>query len=233
MLSLKRRKLAIPFVERYFFDGNPSFFRPFGICIDIQSSIKSRFGFNRRTMTSLIDLSLSDAEIFSRIKSNYRNEIRKSLEDDFVDLKWISTPSDFEIEEFCIAYDQFAKSIGIDLSNKEKLRSFNQSGSLLLTQVRDADNVLCRHVFISDGVRIRLYYSWSNFRGCSNESRAKIGRANKSLHWFEILKSKELGFGLYDFGGLSLDGKTDNIDRFKKSFGGYLVNEWRSCSFFL
>ena len=72
-----------------------------------------------------------------------------------------------------------------------------------------------------------------DFRNCSNESRAKIGRANKSLHWFEILKSKQLGFELYDFGGLSLDGKTDNIDRFKKSFGGYLVNEWRSYSFFL
>ena len=233
MISLKRKKFGIPFVERYFFNGNPSLCRSFGICIDIQSSIKTNFGFNFRTMTSVIDLSLSDAEIFGRIRSNYRNEIRKSLKDDFVDLKWIETPSDSEIEDFCFSYDQFAKNVGIDASNKEKLRSFNQSGFLILTEARNADIVFCRHVFISDGFRVRLYYSWSDFRSCSNDSRAKIGRANKSLHWFEILKSKQLGFELYDFGGLSIDGKTDNIDKFKKSFGGYLVNEWRVFSFII
>jgi hypothetical protein len=233
MISLKRRKFSIPFVERYFFDGSPSPCRASGIYIDIQSSIKSKLGFNLRTMTSVINLCLSDAEIFGRIKSNYRNEIRKSLKDDLVDLEWIATPSDIEIEGFCFAYDQFAKNVGIHACNKEKLRNFNQLGCLILTEARDSEVVFCRHVFISDGVRLRLYYSLSDFRNCSNESRAKIGRANKSLHWFEILKSKQLGFELYDFGGLSLDGKTDNIDRFKKSFGGYLVNEWRSYSFFL
>jgi len=43
-----------------------------------------------------------------------------------------------------------------------------------------------------------------------------------------MLQSKALGMEKYDFGGISLNGETKNIDRFKLSFGGEVVSEFNS-----
>ena len=54
------------------------------------------------------------------------------------------------------------------------------------------------------------------------------GRANKSLHWFEINQLKNRGLKYYDFGGISLNGETKNIDKFKMAFGGKVVTEYNA-----
>jgi lipid II:glycine glycyltransferase (peptidoglycan interpeptide bridge formation enzyme) len=48
------------------------------------------------------------------------------------------------------------------------------------------------------------------------------------LHWKDILEFKKKGYSIYDFGGLALkdDPVLANIDRFKKSFGGTIVQEY-------
>ena len=48
---------------------------------------------------------------------------------------------------------------------------------------------------------MRLLYSASHFRATSDSGeRNRIGRANRLLHWHEIITLKDLGFELYDLG---------------------------------
>ena len=60
-------------------------------------------------------------------------------------------------------------------------------------------------------------------------SATRIGRANRLLHWHEILTLKDLGFELYDLGGIPLDSadqEKNDIARFKLEFGGKLLVEY-------
>ena len=58
--------------------------------------------------------------------------------------------------------------------------------------------------------------------------RNLIGRANRLLHWNEIIFFKNASCKVYDFGGLSnsADTKLVHIDEFKKGFGGKIVVEY-------
>lgn len=47
-----------------------------------------------------------------------------------------------------------------------------------------------------------------------------IGRANKYLHWQDILYFKEKGMKSYDWGGCGEEEAVANISSFKRKFGG-------------
>ena len=87
-----------------------------------------------------------------------------------------------------------------------------------------------RYVKDSSSGRVRLLYSASHFRARSDSGeRNKIGRANRLLHWHEIVTLKDLGFGLYDLGGIPLDSsdqEKNDIARFKLEFGGEMLIEY-------
>jgi hypothetical protein len=105
--------------------------------------------------------------------------------------------------------------------------------ALLLSSVSDADgSQLSAHAYVKDSSlgRVRLLYSASHFRGMSDSGdRNKIGRANRLLHWHEIRTLKDLGFRLYDLGGIPLDSSDqakNDIARFKLEFGGEMLIEY-------
>ena len=64
-----------------------------------------------------------------------------------------------------------------------------------------------------------LCYSASDFRGESVD-RALAGRANKLLHWKDMLQLKEAGCEVYDWGNVSSFEEYNGIDTFKAGFGG-------------
>jgi lipid II:glycine glycyltransferase (peptidoglycan interpeptide bridge formation enzyme) len=62
-----------------------------------------------------------------------------------------------------------------------------------------------------------------------SSERNRIGRANRLLHWYEILTLKSLGFRLYDLGGIPLDSSDaakNSIAQFKLEFGGTPLVEY-------
>ena len=108
-----------------------------------------------------------------------------------------------------------------------------ESSALLLSSIADADGrLLTAHAYVKDSSsgRVRLLYSASHFRARSDSGeRDKIGRANRLLHWHEIVTLKDLGFELYDLGGIPLesaDQEKNDIARFKLEFGGELLIEY-------
>jgi lipid II:glycine glycyltransferase (peptidoglycan interpeptide bridge formation enzyme) len=75
-------------------------------------------------------------------------------------------------------------------------------------------------------------YSASLFRESNDGAfRNLIGRANRLLHWDDILFFKNKKYLIYDVGGISID-TTDKekqaINKFKSCFGGDMVKEYKS-----
>jgi hypothetical protein len=87
--------------------------------------------------------------------------------------------------------------------------------------------------------RVRLIRSASLFRETGHEERQKIGRANRLLHFHDILLFQQEGLGLYDLGGYypdkaPLNAELKRINEFKESFGGQLKSEanYLSCALY-
>lgn len=55
------------------------------------------------------------------------------------------------------------------------------------------------HTYILAGKTARLYQSCSEFRFDGNAHRNAISRANRFLHWRDMLELKGLGFDTYDW----------------------------------
>lgn len=86
------------------------------------------------------------------------------------------------------------------------------------------------HVHAVTQEKATLLYSASQFRQLDvNEARAVIGRANRLLHWRDMLFFKAEGKSVYDFGGWYVG--TENVEllrinRFKEGFGGVRTDQF-------
>ncbi len=92
--------------------------------------------------------------------------------------------------------------------------------------------ILTFHSYILDKSvkRVRLLHSFSDLHvnGLGKDEKSLIGRANKLLHYDDMLFFREQGFEVYDFGGYAFntcDKSLQGINCFKDNFGGILVEE--------
>ena len=59
---------------------------------------------------------------------------------------------------------------------------------------------------------------------------AYIGRANRLHHWLDVLRFRDEGFAIYDFGGWYAGRENEELLRincFKESFGGKVVFHYK------
>ena len=77
------------------------------------------------------------------------------------------------------------------------------------------------HAYIHDDSNAVLWYSASDFRN-ENVDRNLASRANKGLHYYDILQFKSKGLKTYDWGNVSSKDNANpcGIDVFKSGFGG-------------
>jgi lipid II:glycine glycyltransferase (peptidoglycan interpeptide bridge formation enzyme) len=72
-----------------------------------------------------------------------------------------------------------------------------------------------------------MLYSGSRFRQFKDNSvRNLIGRANRLLHWYDMLMFKNRGILRYDMCGIDITQRTPETTRiaqFKRGFGGQIV----------
>jgi hypothetical protein len=216
------------FRKRIYFKSKPTFFDMFTLNEFIQSSYKGKlFGFNRSgKYTKLINLQISEEEIFKNFKKNTRYDIRKSNEDGSV----FSINSD--INSFIKYYNVFAKQKGLSILTADSFGFDKLDKNILITNITKDDKVLSMHLYMVDNKinRVRLWYSASIFREYEKEdiNRNIIARANKNLHFYDMKYFKSKGFLLYDFGGYAYKTTSSDligINSFKDQFGGILVEE--------
>jgi lipid II:glycine glycyltransferase (peptidoglycan interpeptide bridge formation enzyme) len=136
-----------------------------------------------------------------------------------------------DIDAFVRFYNAFARHRDIDDTSVERLQRMEHC--LCLSFAMKESQILAAHSYIIDkqsGV-VRLMQS-ASLRLKEGADKQLTGRANKLLHYFDMLYFKKEGFTIYDFGGYAMD-TTDpglqGINRFKLSFGGAVTvcyNYW-------
>jgi hypothetical protein len=131
-----------------------------------------------------------------------------------------------ELEEFAEFYDVFARQKGLWLADRHWLSRAVEARQLALSCVSREGERLVWHAHLTAGRTAQLAHSASLFRGTDADHRALVARANRWLHWRDMLAFKAAGALHYDWGGMFADESTPEragIHRFKKSFGGVPV----------
>lgn len=126
------------------------------------------------------------------------------------------------IDSINCAYMKFC-----DKKNNQSLKKYFDVNEL--EKLSKTDNVTVSYAKYAGGITYHVYYhdehtcmlmfSFSNTHIENDIDKNIVGRANKLLHWRDMIYFKDIGLSVYDWGGLfNLDGK-NGIDKFKLSFG--------------
>jgi len=178
----------------------------------------------------VVDLQREEDSILAAMKKDTRYEIRRAQSKDNLDSEWIGAPSPIDIERFCDFYDLFAKSRGLGKICRARLGAYISDGKLAFSRICDEEGaILVWHAYYCARKRARLLYSASVAgRGVSHDTGALAGRANRLLHWLDMIELRAAGFSTYDFGGW-YEGIEDEaklgINAFKEQFGGIQLCE--------
>ncbi len=176
--------------------------------------------------TILIDLNCSKEEIRKKFKQNYKNEISKAIKLN------ISFQEEKDFKDFKNFYNYFAKLKKLNLLTDV----FNHYlPNVKITKAIYVDTVLVMHLYLIDYEikKVRLLYSATSM---SFDDKKIIGFANKFLHYEDMKFFKEIGFKVYDLGGINLDSEDryiQGINTFKKGFGGVVSHEYNLTSYLL
>jgi hypothetical protein len=168
------------------------------------------------------DLAVDADALVGAFGKDCRYKIRRADTKDGLQMEFITAPAD-RLREFRAFFDSFARQKSHEPSDGPWLRAACEAGQLVLTRASQGGEDLVWHAYIVCGGGTWLQYTGSCFRDRENDYRALVGRANRWLHWKDMLQFKERGITRYDWGGVFADESAPNrsgIDEFKRSFGG-------------
>ncbi|HEY5173184.1 MAG TPA: hypothetical protein VIK54_15785 [Acidimicrobiia bacterium] len=176
-----------------------------------------------------VDLTQDPETLFSGLSETYQYEIRRAERDELKDEAWMSARGEL-VNDFIAFFDGFARGKGLPPAPAKRLHTLAKAGVLDLSTVTRRDDILVWHAYLRAGNRARLLHSASLFREHNDTGMWNlIGRANRYLHWHDLLRYKDAGIPLFDFGGW-YSGQDDEellrINAFKESFGGRVVPEF-------
>jgi len=173
-------------------------------------------------LSLVTDLSVDEDAITGKFRKETRDEIRRAETRDGLHMEFIIDPGS-RLDEFRAFYDAFARQKSLEPSDHQWLLAACKARQLALTSASQNGEALVWHAYVVLGNAVRFQYSGSCFRNREGNYRALVGRANRWLHWRDMLQLKEMGITRYDWGGLFEDESVPEhagINAFKKSFGG-------------
>ncbi len=176
-----------------------------------------------------IDLTRDESAIFADLSKTCRYNIHRAERDELKEEAWTSARYGL-VDDLIAFFDRFASGKGIPPAPAERLHTLASAGFLDLSMVSRHDEALVWHAYLRTDTRARQLHSASLFREHDDtRTRNLIGRANRYLHWHDILRYKEAGVVIFDFGGW-YHGQNDEellrINAFKEEFGGRVVPEF-------
>jgi lipid II:glycine glycyltransferase (peptidoglycan interpeptide bridge formation enzyme) len=179
-------------------------------------------------LTMVTDLSVEEGAIAEKFGKDCRYKIRRAETKDGLSMEFITDPES-RLDEFRAFYDAFARQKSVAPSYHQWLVAACKACQLVLTSATRNGEALVWHAYLICGKAACLEYTGSCFRNKENDYRALVGRANRWLHWREMLRFKEMGITRYDWGGLFEDESVPEragINQFKKDFGGQPVRTY-------
>jgi lipid II:glycine glycyltransferase (peptidoglycan interpeptide bridge formation enzyme) len=185
--------------------------------------------------TILINLRESEEILFANIGKNTRYKINRAKERDRILCSTFlkaNEKNEGKIARYIHFFNEFSSTkdrSSIDFLDIEQFYN-NETFCIRCAADTDNSNIYAMHAYVISDDRARLHQSSSHFRkSADSEFRNLTGRANRLLHWDDILYFKNMGLHYYDFGGW-YGGQTDPeklaINQFKESFGGEKQREY-------
>ncbi len=181
-------------------------------------------GFVRRPFaTKLIDLTANEESLLANCRHNTAYEIKRARRED---IRFALEP---RFDMFVSVFNEFARVSGLVPLTRSALDDYGDH--ITITQATLHEEPLVMHCYLVDrqASRARLLYSASTFHHTEESAkRYLIGRANRFLHFEDMLYFKRCGLHVYDLGGYAVDTtdpKRQAINRFKDGFGGTLKGE--------
>lgn len=216
MKEIINKKFLIRYKERWFDNEVKS-----GSMVRVFQSELPTSGFvmfKRQKTTIMITLESWDR---SKLRPTTRNEIKKidSKIKTYTTKKWTDTDPEYK-ELLEKKYEIFAKDKKITKVNLNRLEAFGENTLVTELVIEESKSY---HIYIDDGLRCRLLYSWRELSQYTD--KAVIAGINKLHTVLDIEKMKEDKKRLYDFGGWS-EKKERGIDKFKTQFGGQVMREY-------
>ncbi len=165
--------------------------------------------------TSTLDLTQSLDEIFSKMKSNTRNEVRRA------EKEGITFEYNFDYDAFIPFYNEFSESKGLHENiDYDRVAKYDKT---YITIAKHGDTILAMHAIVvneEDSVAMLLLSGSQRLE--TGVDRKMIGWGNRYLHFKEFELFKSLGIKKYEWNGVVIDPEDKecwNITQFKLSFG--------------
>jgi phage terminase large subunit-like protein len=179
-------------------------------------------------LSLVTDLSVSKDAIANEFSKKCRYEIRRADLKDTLCEEFITDPES-RLNEFGLFFDAFARQKSQLPCDHHWLMAACKAGQLALSVASRDGEALVWHAYVLSAHAVGLQYSGSCFRNRESEYRALIGRANRWLHWMDMLRLKQTGMERYDWGGLFEDESAPEragINKFKRNFGGRQIHAY-------
>ncbi len=180
--------------------------------------------------TRIIDLTQTPEALFGMCSKSNRYKIERARRD-HVAIDFAVAPPEDRVSDFVRYYDAFAATKEVAPVQRTQFDAITRTHKLVITAARDSDGaIMAARAYVLGRTRARLIYSASLFRLHADSAvRNRIGRANRLLHWEDIIRFRDLGVTSYDMGGWYTGQRNEallRINSFKKEFGGLVVDEW-------
>jgi lipid II:glycine glycyltransferase (peptidoglycan interpeptide bridge formation enzyme) len=187
--------------------------------------------------TLLIDLEKPESELFAQMRKNTRYEINRAKNKDNIEhtaLLEKGEKNTEKINRYIDFFNAFADSKNRSHIDFSDLEQFYNNETLCVRSALVNNESLTMHAYVVSDNTARLYQSSSLFRNSQDgEYKNLVARANRFLHWEDMLYFKRSGTRWYDFGGW-YGGEASSqsfreqllINQFKESFGGEKKQEY-------
>jgi lipid II:glycine glycyltransferase (peptidoglycan interpeptide bridge formation enzyme) len=174
-----------------------------------------------------LDLTKPEEAIFAGFTSSTRNQVNRAKKEGVIFDAWTAPPGEM-IDEFFSFFAEFTRERGLEetATNSDWLRRYAAQDGILLTRASDpgTGKPLVWHSYYRNPQWVRQLQSVSFFSSSQEkEQRNAVARANRFLHWMDILECRRLGISHFDFGGIysgNSDEKLLRVNAFKQEFGG-------------
>lgn len=198
-----------------------------------QYSRSPQGAFSSSFSTLTLDLTREEASLLEGLNRDTKYKVRRAETKDLIECVMEPTADDDMASLFTDFFNEFANGKGVARIVPAEFKARLSAGMLRFSRAKWNGQTVVWHVHIATADRASLLHSASHFRQADdNEVRAIIGRANRLLHWRDILTFKASGFKVYDFGGWYA-GRDDEtllrINQFKEGFGGVRCDQVNSA----
>ncbi|HLR53348.1 MAG TPA: hypothetical protein VK078_01325 [Pseudogracilibacillus sp.] len=178
---------------------------------------------HRQTLHLQINLDKSEQALLQDMSRTTRYKIRRAKKDGLT-ISYTIEPDSTDVKAFSDFYNSFARAKGIESCKDKKLIALMESKQLIIMSVYQKNGLMLASsaIIANNKTAIGLYTASARF-AYREISGQLMSRANRYLHWGELIYFKDKGFHTFDLMSLTIDkNNTDHqkVNHYKRSFGG-------------